>query len=194
MNRKTILVAVLALSGVTIPFSASAVSIQTPHQASASTNQLSGSSEYTYGSLPSWLPKSTTTTHTIIATTAKPQLVIPGDIVEIKLKGSTTTASLNGPTVNAPVNTPVVPAAFTLSLIQKSGSLNLKISDISFIDGNGALVHPTSFNGGLKEVTLHPGEKVNLGITALMSEGTGTMIWNSSGRNLVDWQFVEEND
>lgn len=190
-RRLSLLLTAIALLGVTTSGSV----IAATHGNASSSQHSSNSNGYTYGGAPSWLPKATTQVDApIVATYGKPQMAIPGNQVTVQIPSGTSIITINGPVVPPILNVPVVPATFTFTIAQKIGTLSMNISDFEILDGNGSLIKPLQFADGKKVETLSAGEKRDIKLTVEMGIGMGTMRWAPAEKNLVDWQFVEEND
>jgi hypothetical protein len=130
--------------------------------------------------------------HQIIeASQKRPQVVIPGDIVDVTLKTGVTRVVLVGPVIPQ-VSAEALPGTFTFSFTQKSGKTFVSIKDFGILDGSAALIRPVHFNDGTSSFYLKAGERRTVKLTAFMAVGTGTLRWAPLNHYVADWQFVEE--
>ncbi len=155
------------------------------------------SPHYTYGGLPSWLPKSSEATNRVLsASIAHPQLGIEGDVVRITLPTGSTVATMTGPQV-PPFVTPPPPyttATITLSFSHTTGVVALRARDFAILDGNGKRYAPRTFVGGDSSLSLRDGAKVSVRLREYLAIGSGSIRWAPQGRPVTTWDFTVEND
>jgi len=125
------------------------------------------------------------------ASQARPQLAIPGDIVDVTLRTGMTEVLLIGPTIPQ-VSADGLPGTFTFTFTQKSGKSLIDIRDFGILDGEDSLIRPVQFDDGTKTFYLSAGQKRTVKITSFMAVGTGTLRWAPLNHYVTDWQFVEE--
>ena len=139
-------------------------------------------------------PQSTQNLQQVIqASQLHPQVVIPGDILNVSLRTGQTRVILVGP-ATPPVIADAVPGTFTFSFAQKSGATVINVRDFGILDGNAALIRPVKFDDGTSSFTLKIGQRRTVKITAFMASGTGTLRWAPLNHYVADWQFVQETD
>lgn len=130
--------------------------------------------------------------HQIIrASQSKPQLAIPGDLVDVTLRTGVTRVLLVGPVIPQ-VSADALPGTFTFSFSQMSGKTLISIKDFGILDGAAALIRPMKFDDGSTSFYLKAGEKRTVKLTTFMAVGTGTLRWAPLNHYVTDWQFVEE--
>jgi hypothetical protein len=135
---------------------------------------------------------SNTAIHQIIHASQKsPQLVIPGDIVDVDLNTGATEVQLQGPMIPQ-VSADALPGTFIFHFRQKKGKTLISIRDIGIIDGEGTLIRPIKFDDGTASFFLTAGQTRTLKLTTFMAVGTGTLRWAPLNHYVADWQFVEE--
>lgn len=154
--------------------------------------------KYTYGALPSWLPKSFTPINKALQASAqRPQLAIEGDVVNVTMgPGVSTTATMVGPQT-PPFTAPPPPlttATLTISLRNTSGVVTLRAHDFALIDGNGVIYHPATFLGGQRSVLVNSRAATSVRIRQYMAVGSGSIMWAPAAHPVVTWEFTVEND
>jgi hypothetical protein len=153
---------------------------------------------YSYGGLPSWLPKSSAPTNKVLhASARRPQLAIEGDVVHVALStGVSTTVVMVGPQT-PPFVAPPPPsttATLTISLTHTTGAVALRARDFALIDGNGRIYRPDNFVGGRASVLVASGAATSVRIRQYMAVGSGSIRWAPAGHPVVTWEFTVEND
>jgi hypothetical protein len=153
---------------------------------------------YSYGGLPSWLPKSSTPTNKVLhASAQRPQLAIEGDVVHVALNaGVSTTVVMVGPQT-PPFVAPPPPsttATLAISLSDTTGVVALRARDFALIDGNGRIYHPATFVGGRRGVLVTSSATTSVRIRQYMAVGSGSIRWAPAGHPVVTWEFTVEND
>jgi hypothetical protein len=125
------------------------------------------------------------------ASQAHPVLAIPGDPVDVTLKGGKTRVLVVGPVIPQ-VSADALPGTFTFTFQQQSGKTLINIRDFGILDGEAALIRPIHFDDGSTSFYLAKGQKKTVKITTFMAVGTGTLRWAPLNHYVADWQFVEE--
>jgi hypothetical protein len=152
---------------------------------------------YTYGGLPSWLSQSSPATNRVlVASPARPQLGIEGDVIKVTLPTGTTWATMTGPQVPAFVAPPppYTTCTLTIALRTTSGDVLLRARDFAVIDGNGTRYFPATFVGGQRSVTVASRDAVSVRVREFMAIGSGSIRWAPAGHRVVTWEFTVEND
>jgi len=157
----------------------------------------SAAPHYTYGGLPSWLPRTTLATHqVVIASASHPQLGIEGDTVKVTLPTGTTTAVMVGPRTPPFVAPPppATTATITIDVSRTTGTVVLRARDFALLDGNGVLYRPRSFVGGATTLTVPASGSAAVRIRQFMAIGSGSILWAPDGHPVITWEFTVEND
>lgn len=151
------------------------------------------------GPLPSYLRTATAqpVDRIVTATHARPQLAVQGVAVDVDLPTGRVQALVSGPAV-PPFVTPPPPsvtAVFTITLAHTSGTVPVRLSDISITDQLGRSFHPTLVVGEKPPPATAPtGSTLTFRVTAVMPTGEGRIYWSPGGKPIVGWDFIVEND
>jgi hypothetical protein len=167
--------------------------------------QAASASEAAYGTLPSYLPKSSLTPDGVLTgTAARPALTVEGDAVDVVLGATTGHAE----TVRATVTGPVVPgeglpyqpeattATFQVTLEAASTAIPLALEQFHAVDHLGAIYQlaPVPGQPG-PPATIEPGQTVSFELRAVTVTGEGILQWAPDQQHPVaTWDFVVEND
>lgn len=158
------------------------------------------STESTYGTMASFLPKDTITPdRTLRGTTARPALTTEGDSVIAKFASGSALISIVGPEVpgeGLPVQTAATTCTWTVTITANAGTVPVNPDDFSSIDHLGAIYHPTFVAGQIvPPPLLKPGQSATFELRATMIVGEGLMRWAPDEENIVArWDFEVEND
>ena len=152
-----------------------------------------------FGTLPAFLPKTTTPVDRIVtASAARPQLATQGVAVDVDLAAGHVRATVTGPAVPPFVAPPppAVTATFTVTLTRAAGTVPVRLSDFSITDQLGRTFLPTLVEGEAPPpATVPAGATVSFHLTAVMPTGEGRMHWApGGGQPVISWDFVVEND
>jgi hypothetical protein len=154
-----------------------------------------------YGSLPSWLPKSTVPTGRVVqASAAHPWLAIEGDSVSVHLARGQVLATTVGPDVPQEGQFPVpatTPCSFTVTFTRASGAIPLRPAAFTILDELGHLHHPqvTPQGGGPLPARVAPGQTVTIIVRGVLPTGSGTLRWApATAKPVVSWDFDVEID
>ncbi len=155
----------------------------------------------TYGSLPSWLPHSTTPVGRVVqASAAHPWIGIGGDTIVVHIAGQTVDASMVGPQVPRLGVFPMpkmTPCTFFVTLTHASGDIPLTPSNFLIVDQRGRLhrsvVHVTGSRAATR--TVSRGHTTTIRLDTVLSTGPGEVVWTIDGRTpIVSFEFVTEID
>jgi hypothetical protein len=152
-----------------------------------------------FGTLPAFLPKTTTPVDQVVtASAARPQLAVQGVAVQVDLPAGRVLATVTGPQVPPFVTPPppAVTATFTVSLAHASGTVPVRLSDFTLTDQLGRTFEPALVVGEAAPPARVPaGSTLTFQVTAVMPTGEGRLHWSpTGGQPIVSWDFVVEND
>jgi hypothetical protein len=155
----------------------------------------------TYGSLPSYLPKSSIHPDSVLTgTTTRPALTVEGDAVNVKLAaGSGLRATVLGPVVpgeGLPYQPDSTAATFLITLTDATRSVPVSIDQFRTVDhlGNVYVMQLLPDEPALPS-SVEPGQTVSFELRARMVTGEGVMQWAPDAQHPVaTWDFVVEND
>jgi len=155
----------------------------------------------TYGTLPSWLPKTAVPVgRTVQASAAHPWVGIEGDTVVVHLAGHTLDATLVGPQVPEEGHFPLpktTPCTFYLTLSHASGAIPITAADLIIFDEQGHRYAPVvrARSGGAAPTHIGPGQTLTLQLDTVLPTGSGEVVWTSNGATpIVSYEFVTEID
>jgi hypothetical protein len=169
--------------------------------ASSARPQAAGASDAAYGTLPSYLPKSSLTPDSVLSGTAdRPALTVEGDAVDVRLAGGATLrATVTGPVVpgeGLPFQAAATTATFLVTLEAASTSIPVALEQFHAVDHLGAVssLAPIPGQPG-PPATVEPGQTVSFELRAVMVTGEGILQWAPDQQHPVaTWDFVVEND
>ncbi|MDP9028348.1 MAG: hypothetical protein M3N46_12520, partial [Actinomycetota bacterium] len=154
-----------------------------------------------YGTLPSYLPKSSITPDSVLSGSAeRPALTVEGDAVDVRLAhGATVRATVTGPVVpgeGLPYRAEATTATFQVTLEAASTSIPLGLEQFHAVDHFGAISQLTPIPGQPgPPATIEPGQTVSFEVRAVIVTGEGILQWAPDQRHPVaTWDFVVEND
>jgi len=134
----------------------------------------------------------------VTASPGHAQLAVQGIGVQVDLPSGHVLATVTGPKVPPFVSPPPpqVTATFEIVLTHVSGTIPVRLSDITITDQLGRNFHPTLVSHEAPPPsTLTQGHMLNLEVTAVMPTGEGRLYWApTQGAPMVGWDFVVEND
>jgi len=192
-------VAVAILAGAAA-LAVAAISL-TGCSAQAERPQAAGSSDAAYGTLPTYLPKSSITPNSVLTgTAARPALTVEGDAVDVVLAHhGTVRATVTGPVVpgeGLPFQQEATTATFEVTLEAASTSIPLALEQFHAVDHLGAIYQLTPIPGQPgPPATVEPGQTVSFELRAMMVTGEGILQWAPDQQHPVaTWDFVVEND
>lgn len=152
-----------------------------------------------FRSLPSFLP--TTASPVDRVTTASPghpQLAVQGVAVQVVTPSGQALATVTGPQVPPFVAPPpeTVTAVWDVSLTHVTGTLPVRLSDITITDQLGRNLHPTLvLHEKPVPSTVTAGHTLDFKVTAVMPTGEGRLYWApTQSTPFVGWDFIVEND
>ncbi len=90
-----------------------------------------------------------------------------------------------------------MPGTFIVTLADVRGTVPLSTAAFSVLTDAGTIVHPKVAvrGGGALPATLHSGQRINLDVTANVTEGSGSIRWAPLGKRvLVGWIYQLELD
>lgn len=182
----TALVAAIALSGCS---------------AQASRPEAAAASDAAYGTLPSYLPKSSITPDSVLTgTAARPALTVEGDAVDVRLaQHAAVRATVTGPVVpgeGLPFQPEATTATFVVTFEAATASIPLALEQFHAVDHLGAVYQLAPIPGQPgPPATVEPGQTVSFELRALMVTGEGILQWAPDRQHPVaTWDFVVEND
>jgi hypothetical protein len=170
------------------------------------------SQNLTYGSLPSWLPKSAkdtaTSTKYEVATTAKPILEEEqGYTVHAELGSGSADVTAVGPQFPAYVSTyaqsnqwpsgKLVPSTFYVTFARVNGTIPLSAHDFSVVTQEHQVeaARVSVRGGGTVPASLRTGQTITLLVHTETLEGQGAIGWTPQGKKtLVAWIYQLELD
>jgi hypothetical protein len=152
-----------------------------------------------FRSLPSFLPSSATPVDRVTtASPGHPQLAVQGVGVQVDMSSGHALTTVTGPQVPPFVAPPPkdVTAVWDISLTHVSGTVTIRVSDITITDQLGRNFHPTLV---LHETpppsTVTAGRTLDFQVTAVMPTGEGRLYWApTQSTPFVGWDFIVEND
>ena len=156
--------------------------------------------EPAYGTLPSYLPKSSVTADRALnGSVAHPALTVEGDAVDVKLPGVTVRATVTGPVVpgeGLPYRQGSTTATLMVTLTGASSSIPLSLAQFRTVDHLGNVYTLQAVPGQAAIPTsVEPGHTVSFELRAFMVTGEGILQWAPDGTHPVaTWDFVVEND
>ena len=169
--------------------------------AQAGDPQAAGASDASYGSLPSYLPKSSLTPDSVLTgTESRPALTVEGDAVDVRLgSGGKVRATVTGPVVpgeGLPFQPEATTATFMVTFEAADTSIPLALTQFHAVDHLGAVYALASIPGEPgPPATVEPGQTVSFELRAMMVTGEGILQWAPDERHPVaTWDFVVEND
>jgi len=159
------------------------------------------SSNATYGTLPSWLPRATVPVGRVVqASATHPWIGIEGDTVSVDLAGHRVNATLVGPQVPKEGQFPLpktTPCTFFLTLTNATGQIPISAADLAIFDEQGHRYTPRvrSLTGAAAPTHLGPGQSVTVRLDTILPTGAGEVVWTTNGTApLVSYEFVTEID
>lgn len=163
--------------------------------------QAAGSSDAAYGTLPSYLPKSSITPDSVLTGTAsRPALTVEGDAVDVVLAHQDRVrATVTGPVVpgeGLPFQPEATTATFQVTFEAASTSIPLALEQFHAVDHLGAIYQLAPIPGQPgPPATVEPGQTVSFELRAMMVTGEGILQWAPDQQHPVaTWDFVVEND
>ena len=152
-----------------------------------------------YRSLPSFLPSTATPVDRVTtATPTKPQLAVQGVAVQVDTSSGSALATVTGPQVPPFVAPPPedVTAVWDFSLTHVTGTVPIRLSDITITDQLGRNFHPTLvLHETPPPATVTAGHTLDFQVTAVMPTGEGRLYWAPTQQTpFVGWDFIVEND
>jgi hypothetical protein len=159
-----------------------------------------GSSVGSYGTLPSFLPKSSLVPDsTLTGTAVHPALTSEGDAIRVLLPHASVLVTVSGPVVpgeGLPYQATADTATWTVTMSHASGRVPVAARAFTSIDSLGKIYHPAFVPGQRRPPALiRPGQTVRFQLRAVMAVGEGMMRWAPVHNDLVgSWDFVVEND
>lgn len=157
--------------------------------------------EESYGSLPSYLPKSSVHPDSVLTgTSASPALTVEGDAVDARLDdGTTVRATVQGPVVpgeGLPYQPDATAATFLVTFESASATVPLSIDQFHAVDhlGNTYLLQLLPAEPAVPS-SVRPGTTIQFELRARMVTGEGILQWAPDRHSPVaTWDFVVEND
>jgi hypothetical protein len=153
-----------------------------------------------YGSLPTFLPKTSIQADSVLTgSAAKPALTTEGDAVKVQMAHGTVLATVTGPAVpgeGLPYQTEATTATWTVTIKDPSAAIPIRAPDFTGIDHLGVIYQPKFVKGQPRPPkTLEPGASTTFELRAVMQVGEGLMRWAPDGTHVVgSWDFEVEND
>ncbi|WP_123955515.1 hypothetical protein [Frondihabitans sp. 762G35] len=155
----------------------------------------------TYGGLPSFLPKDSITSDSVLTgSVGRPALTTEGDAVTVELPaGGTVSATVVGPVVpgeGLPVQHETTTCTWTITLSGATRDVPLRTTEMTTLDqlGNVYRLAPVAGRPAPPAV-LHRGATATFELRTVMKVGEGVFRWAPGGRSVVaQWDFVVEND
>jgi hypothetical protein len=194
MRSRAALIGLVLIAPLALAACASAPA-SAPASASAS-----APAEPKYGSLPSFLPKDTTQSDSILTGSRdRPALTTEGDGVRVSLGTGTVLATVTGPAVpgqGLPYRAASTTCTWTVTLTDATAAVPISAKEFSSLDHLGA-VYPMAFVAGQPKppIVLRPGQSATFELRAVMVVGEGLMRWAPDGRHiLASWDFEVETD
>jgi hypothetical protein len=167
---------------------------------SAQVHETAQHSEPKYGSLPSFLPKSSIQADSVLTgTAAKPALTTEGDAVRVELSHGSVLATVAGPVVpgeGLPYQAEATTATWTVTIRDATAAIPIRAADFTSIDHLGVVYRPTFVKGQPRPPkVLKPGASTTFELRTVMQVGEGLMRWAPDGTHIVgSWDFEVEND
>jgi len=188
-----------ALAGVIL--GAYALLRPSSHTAAPAAATPAASNNATYGTLPSWLPKTTAPVGRVVqASAAHPWIGIEGDTIVVHLAGHAVDATVVGPQVPKEGQFPLpktTPCTFYLMLTRATGTIPITAADLVIFDERGHRYAPRvrSNSGGTAPTHIGPGQSVTLRLDTVLPTGSGEVVWTTNGTApVVSYEFVTEID
>lgn len=154
----------------------------------------------TYGGLPTFLPKASGTSDSVLTgTAARPALTIQGDSVKVNLPNASVLATVVGPQIpgaGLPHTTSTTTCTWTVTLTAATAVVPVTAAEFTVIDHLGAVYHPTLVPGQpVPSATVTRGQTVTFELRTIMTTGEGLMRWAPVNQQTVaTWDFTVEND
>ncbi len=163
--------------------------------------QPTSGADATYGSLPSYLPKSSMTPdRALVGSIAHPALTVEGDTVIAQLgEGASVSATVVGPVVPGE-GLPNQPAAttttFTVTFAGATRTVALSLDQFRITDHLGATYALMPVPGQPPVPSeIGPGQTVSFEVRTVMVTGEGLLQWAPDlSRPVASWDFVAEID
>jgi hypothetical protein len=152
-----------------------------------------------FRTFPSFLPTTSAPVDRVVtASPGHPQLAVQGIGVQVDLPSGQVLATVTGPKVPPFVAPPPpqVTATFEISLTHVSGTVPVRLSDITITDQLGRNFHPTLvLHQTPPPSTLTATQVLDFQVTAVMPTGEGRLYWSPTQTGpVVGWDFIVEND
>ena len=164
----------------------------------------------TYGGLPSYLPKTSDDTDTMLTgTAARPALTSEGDSVKVKLPGGgSVVMSVTGPVVpgeGLPYQADYTTCTWTLTLSDATRTVPIRLSELTTLDQLGTVYRLAPVpHEPAPPASVAPGQKVTFELRAGMKVGEGLLRWapaasasaadEKAAKIRAEWDFEVEND
>jgi hypothetical protein len=187
-------VVTLTVAAILIGALAGCTAVTAGHTASAA------KSSPKYGTLPSFLPKQSFDTDSVLTgTIGRPALTTEGDSVRVGSGAGAALITVTGPEVpgeGLPFQTGATTCTWTITIQTGSRSVAIDPKDFSSSDHLGGVYAPQVVTGQpMPPRTLAPHSRVSFELRAVMVVGEGLMSWAPDGRHPVaSWDFEVEND
>jgi hypothetical protein len=163
--------------------------------------QAAAASDAAYGTLPSYLPRSSLTPDGVLTgTAARPALTVEGDAVDVDLgHAQKVRATVTGPVVpgeGLPFQPEATTATFQVTLEAAGASIPLALEQFHAVDHLGAIYQLAPIPGQPgPPATVEPGQMVTFELRVVMVTGEGVLQWAPDQQHPVaSWDFVVEND
>ena len=153
-----------------------------------------------YGTLPSFLPKSSIQPDSVLTGTAdRPALTSEGDAVRVVLPHGSVLATVSGPAVpgeGLPQQNVATTCTWTVTLRDAKGTVPVRVADFTALDHLGGLSHPYVLAGTTAPpAALKPGQTATFTLRTVMRTGEGLIRWApASAHILSSWDFTVEID
>ncbi len=155
----------------------------------------------TYGSLPSWLPKTPVPVGRIVsASAAHPWLAIEGDTVIVHTADGSASVTSIGPYNDSKGVFPLpafLRSTFVMTFAHTSGRIPISPKDFVIVDEHGGVYYPLveSSSGGTAPASIGPGAPVSIHLVVNLAEGSGMLRWAPDGKKtVVGWDYTNEYD
>jgi len=170
-------------------------------QSTASPASASSGSSATYGTLPSWLPKSTIPVGRVVhASAAHPWLAVEGDTVIVSTAHGTSATTAVGPYNDSTGMFPLprfLRSTFVVTFKDTAGQIPITPRAFVIVDEHGRVYHPRveSSSGGTAPTHIATGAPVAIRVIVNLAEGSGLLRWSPDGTHtIVGWDYTNEYD
>lgn len=152
-----------------------------------------------YGGAPTFLPPATAAVHrTIPASARRPQLGTEGDTFAATVADGRALVTVVGPLVPASGLTPPpprTPATFVITISWLSGTVSLRPSAFTVVDGAGQVHRLGRFLAAAGSLVVGPSRTpVTVRAATVLATGPGTLRWAPDGAPVASWDFTVEID